>query len=118
MFYDLIFFIIVSGIIWVIDINIIRSETDRIADITCANHAEIILTNYEKHLTKNVIIGKTPWGDLCSINDLNKEFESIVRAHMNETVKVYYKIIHRGTFIFSETNQVISIIPIYKKNRR
>lgn len=118
MFYRIIFFIIIVGIVWVFDINIIRSIADKIyhTDNIC-RHTDVVLIRYEKHLTKNVIIGKTSWGDLCSINDLDKEFEDFVYAHLNEKVRVYYKSIHRGVFLFSESNQVTSMIPVYKKNR-
>lgn len=118
MFYRIIFFIVITGIIWVIDINLLRSITDKLYSTNnICRHTEVILVRYDKYLTKNVIIGRTPWGELCSINDLNKEFESIVNAHLNETVKVYYKSIHRGVFLFSESNQVVSIVPVYKKIR-
>lgn len=117
MMYNVIFFIVIAGILWTIDINIIRSIMDKFCntDKVC-KHTDIELIRYEKHLTKNVIIGITPWDDLCSINDLNKEFEEIVCANMNKKVRVYYTSMHQGVFLFSETNRATSVVPVIKKS--
>ena len=116
MFVNIIFLILFVAILWVINVNVVRSETDKIEaeKDMYVNNTEIIITKYERHLFKNVIIGVTPWGGLCSINDTKKEFEFTVEKYMNMPVRVYYKTFHRGIIIFGETNEVVRITPIYK----
>lgn len=117
MLIQVIFFIVIIALVWVIDVNIIRSEIDKfeLDPNLYVHNTEIILKKYEKHRTKNVIIGVTPWGDLCSINDPDKLFENLVMKYMDKTVKVYYKTIHVGIFLFWETNQITRIEPICRE---